>query len=254
MNAFRIGEGNTISMEMLLNASKSGDKGWKSLVVPFAPAKVTDAAGNKMTQYIRDAVSNPNGLYMTASLDADGSLSLTNGIAANTPYLVGLYQEDGTVIARFVAEECEVPQTPEEIKIEGSDYTLAATLSRRALPAENTYLLNEDGSAFAACGDSVSAKPFSVYAASDSGAPIFPVDVDVAMKEQGGITSPEGTPSFLISREGNVLVITSGCDTTIDLFNIAGQHVKTLRLIKGRNIIDDLEAGVYLIRGQKVVL
>ena len=74
------------------------------------------------------------------------------------------------------------------------------------------------------------------------------------MKEQGGITSPEGTTSFLISREGNVLVITSGCDTTIDLFNIAGQHVKTLRLIKGRNIIDDLEAGVYLIRGQKVVL
>lgn len=254
MNAFRIGEGNTISMEMLLNASKSGDKGWKSLVVPFAPAKVTDAAGNKMTQYIRDAVSNPNGLYMTASLDADGSLSLTNGIAANTPYLVGLYQEDGTAIARFVAEECEVPQTPEEIKIEGSDYTLAATLSRRVLPAENTYLLNEDGSAFVASDDSVSAESFSIYATSDSGASTFPIDVDVAMKGQGGITSPEGTPSFLISREGNVLVITSGCDTTIDLFNIAGQHVKTLRLIKGRNIIDDLEAGVYLICGQKVVL
>lgn len=254
MNAFSIVEGNTISMEMQLNASKSGDKGWKSLVLPFAPAKVTDAAGNKMTQYICEAVSNPNGLYMTASLDAGGSLSLTNSIAANTPYLVSLYQEDGTANARFVAEKCEVPQTPEEIKIEGSDYTLLATLSRCDLPADKAYLLNEDGSAFAASDEPVSAKPFSVYASSASGASAFPVDVNVAMKEPSGITSPDETPAFMISREGSALIINSGCDTIIDVFNIAGQCVRTLQLIKGRNVIEDLESGVYLIRGQKVVL
>ncbi len=254
MNAFSIVEGNTISMEMQLNASKSGDKGWKSLVVPFAPTKVTDAAGNKMTQYIRDAVSNPNGLYMTASLDADGSLSLTNGIAANTPYLVGMYQEDGTANARFVAEKCEVPQTPEEIKIEGSDYTLLATLSRRNLPAGNAYLLNEDGSAFAAYDEPVTAKSFSVYASSASGASAFPVNVNVAMKTPTGITSTEETPAFMISREGSALIINSGCDATIDVFNIAGQRVRTLQLLRGRNVIEDLESGVYLIRGQKVVL
>lgn len=270
VNSFNITEGNTIAMEMELGSSKTGDGGWKALVLPFAPSKVTDAAGNELTQYVRNSVSNQYGLYMTASLAADGALKLNKGIEANTPYLASLYQEEGTARVRFVAGKCEVPQTPEEIRVEGADYALMATFAERDLTAAGTYLLREDGSAFAAAGSSVSSrvesdteeevvsnvtlKPFTVYAVSDTEAGNFPIDVDVTNMTPTGIETAEETPSFMTSREGDALVIYSDREMTIDLFGIAGQLVKSIELSKGRNVIEDLAPGVYILRGQKVVL
>ena len=270
VNSFNITEGNTIAMEMELGSSKTGDGGWKALVLPFAPSKVTDDAGNELTQYVRNSVSNQYGLYMTASLAADGALKLNKGIEANTPYLASLYQEEGTARVRFVAGKCEVPQTPEEIRVEGADYALMATYAERDLTAAGTYLLREDGSAFAAAGSSVSSrvesdteeevvsnvtlKPFTVYAVSDTEAGNFPIDVDVTNMTPTGIETTEETPSFMTSREGDALVIYSDREMTIDLFGIAGQLVKTIELSRGRNVVEDLAPGVYILRGQKVVL
>ncbi len=269
VNAFNITEGNSISMDMQLNGTDKGYQGWKSLVLPFSPMKVTDEAGNEMSQYVRDNVSNEYGLYMTATPDADGTLKLMSGIRANTPYLAALYQEGGVASVRFIADDCEVPQTPAEIRAEGEDYALMATLSGRDLAAATTYVLREDGSAFeVACaaaealaeGDgeetvnNVTVKPFSVYAVSDAGSSNFPIDVNVAKTISTGIDTPDAAPAFMISRENGVLVIYSDCDTAIDVFNVAGQLVKTLQVVKGRNAVGTLAAGVYIIRGQKVVL
>lgn len=269
VNAFNITEGNSISMDMQLNGTDKGYQGWKSLVLPFSPMKVTDEAGNEMSQYVRDNVSNEYGLYMTATPDADGTLKLMSGIRANTPYLAALYQEGGVASVRFIADDCEVPQTPAEIRAEGEDYALMATLSGRDLAAATTYVLREDGSAFEVAGaaaealaegdgeetvNSVTVKPFSVYAVSDAGVSNFPIDVNVAKTISTGIDTPDAAPAFMISRENGVLVIYSDCDTAIDVFNVAGQLVKTLQVVKGRNTIENLAAGVYIIRGQKVVL
>lgn len=269
VNAFNITEGNSISMDMQLNGTDKGYRGWKSLVLPFSPMKVTDEAGNEMSQYVRDNVSNEYGLYMTATPDADGTLKLMSGIRANTPYLAALYQDGGAASVRFVADNCEVPQTPAEIRTEGEDYALMATLSGRDLAAATTYVLREDGSAFDVAGaaaealaegdgeetvNNVTVKPFSVYAVSDAGISNFPIDVNVAKTISTGIDTPDAAPAFMISRENGVLVIYSDCDTAIDVFNVAGQLVKTLQVVKGRNTIENLAAGVYIIRGQKVVL
>lgn len=269
VNAFNITEGNHITMEMQLNASNTGYRGWKGLVLPFQPSKVTDEAGNEMSQYIPKGSSNPHGLYMTATIDSEGTLILTaNGILANRPYLAGLYQDDGTKSVRFVGEACEVPQTPAELRVEGNDYTLMATFSRREHTATDIYLLSEDGSAFDAADPQISGlsnndkgegtethvtlNPFTIYAVSDIGAYNFPIDVDVMIST--GIVTPEKTPAFMISREGGVLVIHSDSDTSIEVFSITGQYVKTLRLNKGRNAIETLAPGVYIMRGQKVVI
>lgn len=269
VNAFSITEGSTISMEMPLNTTDSGDNGWKPLVLPFTPAMVTDTQGNEMTQYTRKAVSNPNGLYMTASFDAKGNLGLTEGIKANTPYLAALFKNEGNASVRFVAGACEVPQTPDEISAEGAEYTLGATFSGRDIEAAGTYLLREDGSAFdeavaqieplaesdadnAAAG--VSLSPFTVYAVSGSGVSNIPVDVDVTELKPTGITAPEQPQPLVISRDGDSLVICSDCDTAVDLFNVAGMHIRTLQLVKGRNVVDGILPGVYILGGKKVVL
>lgn len=269
VNAFNITEGNSISMDMQLNGTNKGYQGWKSLVLPFSPMKVTDEAGNEMSQYVRDNVSNEYGLYMTATPDSDGTLRLMSGIRANTPYLAALYQDGGAASVRFVADNCEVPQTPAEIRAEGEDYALMATLSGRDLAAATTYVLREDGSAFEVSGaaaealaegegeetvNSVTVKPFSVYAVSDAGSSNFPIDVNVDKTISTGIDTPDAAQAFMISRENGVLVIYSDCDTAIDVFNVAGQLVKTLQVVKGRNAAGNLAAGVYIIRGQKVVL
>lgn len=265
INAFNILEGNTISMEMQMSGTTKGNEGWKSLVLPFSPTKVTDEAGNEMSQYMRDNVSNKYGLYMTATPDADGTLKLMRGIRANTPYLTALYQNGGAASVRFIADDCEVPQTPAEIRAEGEEYTLMATLSGRDLSASATYVLREDGSAFEVASDaaealaegdetenSVTVKPFSVYAVSDAGISNFPIDVNLSIST--GINTPDATPAFMISRENGVLVIYSDCDTAVDVFNVAGQLVKTLQVVKGRNTVANFAAGIYIIRGQKVVL
>lgn len=170
---------------------------------------------------------------------------------------------------RFIADDCEVPQTPAEIRAEGEDYALMATLSGRDLAAATTYVLREDGSAFEVSGaaaealaegdgeetvNNVPVKPFSVYAVSDAGVSNFPIDVNVAKTIPTGIDTPDAAPAFMISRENGTLVIYSDCDTAVDVFNVAGQLVKTLQVVKGRNTIENLAAGVYIIRGQKVVL
>lgn len=269
VNAFNITEGNSISMDMQLNGTNKGYQGWKSLVLPFSPMKVTDEAGNEMSQYVRDNVSNEYGLYMTATPDADGTLKLMSGIRANTPYLAALYQDGGVASVRFIADDCEVPQTPAEIRAEGEDYALMATLSGRDLAAATTYVLREDGSAFEVSGaaaealaegegeetvNSVTVKPFSVYVVSDAGVSNFPIDVNVAKTISTGIDTPDAAPAFMISRENGALVIYSDCDTAVDVFNVSGQLVKTLQVVKGRNTIENLATGVYIIRGQKVVL
>lgn len=270
VNAFSVPAGRTISMEMQLGASNTGDKGWKGLVLPFAPSKVTDASGNEMTRYVRRSASNPYGLYMTASLGADGALQLTEQILPNTPYLAGLYQEEGNALARFVAEGCEVPQTPSEIRMEGPEYDLMAVLSERDMAAAGTYLLREDGSAFDAVGASlavyaendavdgmasdVTVSPFSVYAVSHADVSSIPVDVEVSETLPTGVDVSAPVSGFRIAREYGVLVIYSDSEAAVDVFDTAGRLVAVLRIAAGRNVIENLASGVYVIRGQKVVL
>ncbi len=269
INAFKVPEVSTISMAMELSSTQYGDRGWKSFVVPFMPAEVLDAAGNRLSHYARNAVSNDHGLYMTASLNAEGNLELTDAIKANTPYLVSLLAHEGGVADKqvtFVAGDCEVPQTPEEIRVEGTDYALVASLDARTAPAATTYVLSTDGSTFVmteapararAEGDTeslVAVKPFSVYAVSDSEVASFPISVDVTNEVQTGIDDAGTLPAFMISRENGALVIYSDTDTDVEVYGINGMHLRTLHLTSGRNEIDTIAPGVYIIRGQKVVL
>lgn len=268
MNAFNITEGHTIGMTLKLGSAEYGDAGWKSLVLPFAPSRVTDTAGNELSRYAGAGAADTDGLYMTASVGSDGTLGLTDEIKPYTPYLAGLYRTKGNADVRFMAGQCEVPQTPEEIRAEGADYALMATLSGRDLTASTTYLLNEEGSSFDAAGDQaaplaegdvpaegrVTLNPFTVYAVSDSGASNFPIAVDVSENIQTGVDGVEDTPAFMITREGGALVIASGVDSDVEVFSVEGLHVKTLRLSRGLNVVEDLNPGVYIICGQKVVM
>lgn len=261
LNAFNITEGNTISMDMALEAS-SGNSHWKALVLPFTPDKVTNAAGGVMSQFHGMAVTNENGVYMAASLDAEtaGTLKLMNGIRANTPYIVSLSKDTEPGTVHFEAQQCTVPQTPSEIRVAGSDYDLVATLSSRELQASGTYLLSDDGSAFVEEGTSTAARaaattqvaPFSVYAVAEPGSS-FPIDIDTTPEIPTGIQEVE-EGGLTATREGGKLVIYADRETEIEVFNIEGLRIKVIHLVNGRNVIADLTPGVYVISGEKIII
>lgn len=269
MNSFSIKEGNSISMEVLLGSSKTGDKGWKGLVLPFSPSKVTDKDGNEIAPYDCEPSSNLHARYMTASLNAAGTLQLTGEIRENTPYLAAIYQEEGVSPVRFAAEGCEISQTPAEARTDGQDYSLIATFSEQDLSSAGVYMLREDGSAFDAAltpsetddtnesSDNalpiISIRPFTVYAVSETKVSELPVKVDIS-NIPTDVSDADETTSFKIVNEGGVHAIYSDRNTSVNIFSLNGQRVATLQLVPGRNVIEGIPSGVYIIRNQKVIL
>lgn len=259
LNTFNVTEGNTISMEMPLEVSY-GASNWRSLVLPFVPAKVINVAGDEIPAYTgSDDEVAANGSYMVASLadeTAEG-LSLMAGIQANVPYVAGLCAETEPGVVRFEAGACEVAHTPDNISVNGALYTLSATFAKSELPSATTYMLTDDGSAFATSDDyaeTVTAAPFSVYAVAPSG-DRFDINIEEAPGVPTGIDGVYAESGLRIAAENGVLVIYSDTEgLSIDLYGVNGMRLREIRLSTGRNEVSGLLPGVYVISGQKVVL
>lgn len=259
LNTFNVTEGNTISMEMPLEVSY-GASNWRSLVLPFVPAKVINVAGDEIPAYTgSDDEVAANGSYMVASLadeTAEG-LSLMAGIQANVPYVAGLCAETEPGVVRFEAGACEVAHTPDNISVNGALYTLSATFAKSELPSATTYMLTDDGSAFATSDDyaeTVTAAPFSVYAVAPSG-DRFDINIEEAPGVPTGIDGVYAESGLRIAAENGVLVIFSDTEgLSIDLYGVNGMRLREIRLSAGRNEVSGLLPGVYVISGQKVVL
>ncbi len=259
LNTFNVTEGNTISMEMPLEVSY-GASNWSSLVLPFVPAKVINVAGDEIPAYTgSDDEVAANGSYMVASLadeTAEG-LSLMAGIQANVPYVAGLCAETEPGVVRFEAGACEVAHTPDNISVNGALYTLSATFAKSELPSATTYMLTDDGSAFATSDDyaeTVTAAPFSVYAVAPSG-DRFDINIEEAPGVPTGIDGVYAESGLRIAAENGVLVIYSDTEgLSIDLYGVNGMRLREIRLSAGRNEVSGLLPGVYVISGQKVVL
>lgn len=259
LNTFNVTEGNTISMEMPLEVSY-GASNWSSLVLPFVPAKVINVAGDEIPAYTgSDDEVAANGSYMVASLadeTAEG-LSLMAGIQANVPYVAGLCAETEPGVVRFEAGACEVAHTPDNISVNGALYTLSATFAKSELPSATTYMLTDDGSAFATSDDyaeTVTAAPFSVYAVAPSG-DRFDINIEEAPGVPTGIDGVYAESGLRIAAENGVLVIYSDTEgLSIDLYSVNGMRLREIRLSAGRNEVSGLLPGVYVISGQKVVL
>lgn len=259
LNTFNVTEGNTISMEMPLDVSY-GASNWSSFVIPFVPAKVTNVAGDEISAYTgSDDEVGANGSYMVASLSdetAEG-LSLMAGIQANVPYVAGLCAETEPGVVRFESGACEVANTPDNISVNGAHYTLSATFAKSELPTATTYMLTDDGSAFATSDDyaeTVTAAPFSVYAVAPSG-DRFDINIEEAPGVPTGIDGVYAESGLRIAAENGVLVIYSDTEgLSIDLYSVNGMRLREIRLSAGRNEVSGLLQGVYVISGQKVVL
>lgn len=272
VNTFNMADGSDISIVMDLKPT-DGQTQWSSLVLPFAPTEVLDENGEEIALYsdIESASETGKNYYVVAELTgADGGdeLTLASAVTPNKPYIAAMYTECAAVKARFVGSNATIEQTPDDIRMKGSEYDLVGTFTHR--PASSTavtYRLNDSGSAFvaengeeayAATVDANAAadgmSPFAVYMESAGDAGQFNIEVDLK-GEASGISDVETEAGDVsLYRDGDNLVIQAASDCILEIFSVDGQCVKRVRLSAGSNNIGAIARGIYIINGEKLMI
>lgn len=264
-NPFSVLDGYEISYTGEFQASgKKG--GWTSLVLPFNAQKIEDTNGKKLICDSDAENHNPDADYMVATIDeAKGELDLQPSIAANTPYIMRLCPERSACSIKFSATGVKVNSTNDEIKKEGNDYTLFASFGTTDAPASTSYVLDEDGARFVKnteaeavaegsdenASSTISIAPFSVYAVSESGVSYFDIkvgDIQVGIED----IAAEGS-DMTFAREGDTLVIFAANAIDTAIYSIDGRLIGRISLCAGRNAINGLQHGIYLVGNHKVV-
>ena len=266
INSFKVLDGNVVSYEMDVKSS-DGKINWRPLLLPFSPKSVVDEAGNEMVVYIGPDCLVPDRNYMVGTLSTaiGDDFQLTNSINANVPHIVSLHAATFDRTLCFMADGGEIVRTPDEIRIKGVDYDFVGTFGKRELSAGTTYKLSDDGSSFVAETAQAYAEtaensaktevaPFSVYVEADPDR-VFNINIDPGITTGVNAAENGDMPAGIkIERAGDMLVICSDSAREIEVFGVDGMLVKVISLAEGRNTVDGLAHGVYVINGVKVVI
>lgn len=227
---------------------------------------MSDAEGNLMTLHSGAGTPLTGKDYAVATLEEEASdLTLASTIEANRPYLVGTCGNTEGGKVKFSAQNGTVAQTPDEIVSKGPDYTLHATYESRSLDAATTYMLDAEGSSFAATGaapleatDSdydakADISPFSVYA--EAPADYGAIDINIPLNDYvtGVDHIGDDRAGLRIERSGDTCIIYSDKACEIKVFGIDGILVRVLHLSAGANTVDGLRPGIYIMNGVKTV-
>lgn len=254
--SFRLGE-KTITCKAALRCGEEGN--WTGIVLPFAPEKVS-VDGVALT--LGENGENSMSVYTFADSDAE-LLSQQSAIQANVPYLMRLNRDvAGVAEVAFKAagvdavDVYDVPFTPvaDEMVSEGKSFTLRGVYENKAV-AEGDYLLDDEGAAFRLSDDTLGydgVSPFSVYVRSnDSVAPdMLKIDHEpTSLLEE--VISVDGGISM--SRDRKTLVVIADSPRMLDIYDLNGRKVMTVKLETGCNRLS-IAPGVYVAAGIKIVM
>lgn len=257
-NKFSLAEGAEISLTTAARTAE-GNGNWSSLVVPFDVETVALAAdGKPLSPSTRWEEDTDAGKYAVIAFNPEKNLFMRQAaITANQPYLLRVSATGQDV--RLSASNITVPASTERMAVDGKDYTLTAVYGSVEAPVESTYLLNEAGTAFepVEAGDAdasatVRVDPFTVYAISSTGA--SSIGIDLGEDSWSGLEASSAASALTFGREGDSLVINAPEAFTTSIYRPDGTCAGTIRLSAGRNVIDNLPRGVYIIEGMKVLM
>ncbi|WP_297272165.1 leucine-rich repeat domain-containing protein [uncultured Bacteroides sp.] len=264
--------------------------GWKTLVLPFAPTKITHTRGYGESQetvtlapFGSTALETEGVLpFWLYELGTDGNYKAATAIEANKAYLICMPNNDaypsennisGDVL--FMAEDATngitLGVTEGALKPStGTKFDLVPTYEQVA-HGLNVYTLNEDNYYYA---DDKTYPNGSVFVQDYED--VYPFEAYLVSKEaqagtlkatryyaigggDGTITGIEDGPAMpdqatrAYSR-GGVLYIQTNADRTIYIYNVQGQTVRIVNAHEGLNEVRGLEEGIYMLEGQKVVV
>ena len=203
---------------------------WETLVLPFAPQRVTDADGNELNWKKGDDTQ----LFIKDFTAINGTKLYFEGIkemTANRPYIYAL---DGnaakTQSLTFSAENASVEQS-DLLSTYGNFYKYLGTYS--PVNAGNIYLLNAAGDKFAASAEAADVAPFRGYFVANTPEAATEKALTIVLDSK---PVPTGIESLTSSPKGE------GSRYVYDL--------------QGRKIANStmLTPGIYIVNGKKIVI
>ena len=264
--------------------------GWKTLVLPFAPTKITHTRGYGESQETvtlapfgsKDLETEGVLPFWLYELGTDGNYKAATAIEANKAYLICMPNNDaypsenniyGDVL--FMAEDATngitlgvtegalKPSTGTKFDLVPTYETVVHDLNVYTLNEDNTYYADDKtyprGSVFVQDYEDVD--PFQAYLVSKEAqaGTLNAVRYYAIGGGDGTITGIEDGPAMpdqatrAYSR-GGVLYIQTNADRTIYIYNVQGQTVRIVNAHEGLNEVRGLEEGIYMLEGQKVVV
>lgn len=264
--------------------------GWKTLVLPFAPTKITHTRGYGESQETvtlapfgsKDLETEGVLPFWLYELGTDGNYKAATAIEANKAYLICMpnnnaYPSENNIegdvmfaaedatngITLGVTEGALKPSTGTKFDLVPTYETVVHDLNVYTLNEDNTYYADDKtyprGSVFVQDYEDVD--PFQAYLVSKEAqaGTLNAVRYYAIGGGDGTITGIEDGPAMpdqatrAYSR-GGVLYIQTNADRTIYIYNVQGQTVRIVNAHEGLNEVRGLEEGIYMLEGQKVVV
>lgn len=247
----------TASISLTATARQAnGDGVWSNMLVPFDGTNAVTtlgADGSKLEYSLTAETDTESGYVTVAQYNAEtDKFNRRRGYAANTPQLVRIAdpEQDITVTATNVT----VPATPASVSLTtatGIDM-VGSYQATEVAAATTVHRLNESGTAFVATAQNNDAPaqiaPFEVYATA-------PMNIDVASDDvTSGIADAATSKTLRVVVEGSDLVVYATSALQSAVYRVDGLCMGTLRLAPGRNVIENLAPGIYIIEGIKAVV
>lgn len=255
----------TASTSLTIKSKESNDPdaNWTGVILPYTPQigsdiqvfSFTDESAEKMTEQNEILANKP--CMIRAKSGGEQTIELTRSAGGAVAFFEGF--EESQDDDQKVAYDVEATPGATDLVAKGKSHTLYGTYES-VFAAADDYVLDSDGKLFVlndmGNGQVASGKhsTFSVYARANNPENAEELKISDSRSNETGIENVNGVEfnGLRISKQGTLLVIESEQARVIEIFNLKGEKVATMRLKAGENSIQ-LSSGLYLIEGTKVL-
>ncbi len=229
--------------------SQSTSNTWETLVLPFAPQKITDADGNELRWKKND---DPQ-IFIKDFTAINGTRLYFNGIkemVANRPYIYAVNGDINKTQLTFSAENTRIEQS-DLVSTYSSFYKYLGTYS--PVNAENIYLLNGTGDKFTAVSESAEVAPFRAYFVANTPEAAVEKNLIIAVDSK---PIPTGIKNAALMNDeyykDNTVYDLQGRKVIVQPLPTSPKERRTNSQLSTLN--SQLKKGIYIINGKKTVV
>ena len=243
-------------------------RGWESIALPFDVQTYTHAVNGTCAPFAQEnANAKP---FWLCELSSSGFVR-TDGIKANTPYIIAMPNNDNYAdayilagVMTFAAENARVAASDKTEERTKDGFMMYVNYGQPKYSTEHIYALNvgeeyqghPEGSMFVR--NLRALQPFECYVSSMviAKSSTFDAESDYFMlfddNETVGILNiPTKDANIKVYVLNGKLHVDSDKTSIVKVCNLNGQAIKTVKVSSGTTCIDGLISGIYIVNGKK---
>ena len=243
-------------------------RGWESIALPFDVQTYTHAVNGTCAPFAQEnANAKP---FWLCELSSSGFVR-TDGIKANTPYIIAMPNNDNYAdayilagVMTFAAENVRVAASDKTEERTKDGFTMSVNYGQPKYSTEHIYALNvgeeyqghPEGSMFVR--NLRALQPFECYVSSIviANSSDFGTEPDYFLlfddSETVGILNiPTRDANIKVYVLNGKLHVDSDKTSIVKVCNLNGQTIKTVKVLNGTTCIDGLNSGIYIVNGKK---